>query len=161
MPTSKPNPTGRTPWDLASELLARRSILIAVAIVGWALLAGLGYLWTAGKLGLVVTAGTNNQSQGSPYLHWWTFPTSMPLAQCEAFTRQVYELTSTAVTESPDIDATSIGQIGVAGPVTSAIVCVRTGDKTVVLLTAAGPDQTVTKNRAAQLRDAVRMKLRI
>jgi hypothetical protein len=161
MATNKPKSTGRTLWDLVSELVAQKSILIALAIIGWVLLAGLGYLWFVGKIGLVAAAATNNQGQGSPYLHWWSFETSMPLAECESFIREIYVMTAPVSTEDPVIDANSIGQIGVAGPVVLAIICVRTGDKTAILITAAGPEQSGALNRAAQLRDAVRAKLRI
>jgi hypothetical protein len=85
----------------------------------------------------------------------------MPLAECENFIREIYVMTAPVSTEDPVIDANSIGQIGVAGPVVSAIICVRTGDKTAILITAAGPEQTVTSNRAAQLRKVVRAKLSI
>ena len=164
MPTSKPKSTGRTLWDLLwdlySEVLVQKSVFRVLGIAGWAVLAVLGYLWFVGKVGLVDPAAAKDQSAGSPYLHWWTSETSLPLNECESFIGKIYRLTGPTETESPVLETSSIAQVGVAGEVTSAIICIRTGDKTVVSITAAGPQQTKTNNREAQLRDAVQSNLK-
>ena len=125
------------------QLEGQITLLMAAAI---AIVAGIGYLWLS-------------KSQGSPYVHWSSVVTDLPLQQCEALTREAYRLTGIVETENPVMDESSVGQVGIAEPVTSVIVCVRTGEKTTVMVIASGPDQTITQNRQAQLRDVVQNEL--
>jgi len=106
-----------------------------------------------------IAAPSEDKSQGSPYVHWWSVVTDLPLQQCEGLTREVYRLTGTAQIEDPERDESSFAQVGVFESVASVIVCVRTGEKTTVMVVSSGPDQTITKNRLALLRDVVKKEL--
>jgi hypothetical protein len=133
---------------LTARMVLREGRLTKLLYFGLviAIVAGIGYLWLS-------------KSQGSPYVHWSSVVTDLPLQQCEALTREAYRLTGIVETENPVMDESSVGQVGIAAPVTSVIVCVRTGEKTTVMVIASGPDQTITQNRQAQLRDVVQNEL--
>jgi hypothetical protein len=168
MATNKSKQTGKTPSDLVSELLARKSVFAGAALIGWVLLVGIGYLWFAGKIGLTTASQADRKSQnsplpsqadgkseGSPFVHWWLRETDLPLDRCAALTRDVYALTGIENTEIPDVEANSVAQYGWAGSVTSLIACVRTGAKTTVMVISSGPDQSATKDRQNRLQDAL------
>src|SRR5881628_351267 len=142
MKTNTPKPTGRTSWDFVSDLLARKSLVASLAVIAWALVIGIGYLWSSGKLSLTSASQTHSEGQGSPFVHWEPVITELPLKNCAAFIREVYELTGPVVTEGPVTNDFSVAQLGVAGSVNSVIICVRAGEKTTVTVVSAGPDQT-------------------
>jgi hypothetical protein len=167
MPTDESQRTGRTLWDVISDGLARKSFVTTVAIVALLILAGIGYLWYKGKVGFVAqnqneskeSKPTATDNQGSPYIWWDDFVTTLPLNQCEGLVRDVYRLRGIEITDPPDIDDTSVAVFGEAGSVTSVIVCLARGDKRTVMVMSAGPDDTLTKNHQKQLRDETKSRL--
>jgi hypothetical protein len=167
MPTPPQKPTGRTPWDVVSEVISRRSVIVWLAIIPWVAIATAIYSWTSGAIRI----GANQHSSAapspslstanSPFLHWWQLTTTKSLSECKLLTRDVYDLVGHDILETHDFDSesNSVGQTAVWGSVTSSIVCTPIGNRVSILIAAAGPDQSITKNRAANLRDVVRTKL--
>jgi hypothetical protein len=102
---------------------------------------------------------SEDKTQSSPYVHWWSGVTDLPLQKCEDVTRDAFRVTGTKETEDMDRGENSVSQIGVAGSITSAIIFVRIGEKTTVTVVSSGPDQTATKNRNARLSEVVQSKL--
>ena len=107
-----------------------------------------------------VSTPSENKNQGSPFVHWWSGATHFSLQQCEDLIRDVYRLTGTERIESPVTDENSFAQVGLAGSVTSVIVCARVGGETSVTIISSGPDQTDTDTRHARVRDLVQARRR-
>ena len=144
---------GRTPWDVLLELTRRRSFLVWACLVGWGALAAAVAAW---HYNLLPTRGTSTAGS-SDYLHWSIARLQADeSSKCRFASLSAQNSSGATEVEVHDEAPDQIFVVGVDGPFVSAIGWAGT----LSLLFVAGPEQTKTHNKQAQLRKLLSSHLR-
>jgi hypothetical protein len=167
MANEKRKLTGRTVADLASELLARKSTIVWLAVIAWVLLAGVGYSWRSGKIAFMPNGTSKIRDV---YIHAFPVVTKkMSNEVCIALTSQAYarlnmgvkphEIHGAEVPPGGLMHPASVTQVGFIGSITSLITFIHAGESMVVHVVSAGPEDAATKDHELLLFETVKLLL--